>query len=329
MLLLWIIGFVISLTLIYLVTLKGHYQVDRSILINAPINKVYDRIRSVKSWPQWSPWLHHDEDPNLKYQGKIGDVGSSLEWHGPYIGSGKLNLISQVSPYSLIFELKQKHYLTSVTNIEFQLEETSTGTRLNWSMNTSLPFIFCLFLGKRQHQLNKDYDIALARLAGQLSHSNEPKFEFLGIQPLPPIEAVTRPFSGSTPEIFAQMEIGYSELHSQLGPNNCPNGAIFAQYDQAEPEHNYFCGKIGIPIQNLDICECHAELVRNHGDFFSLRFTGSYEQLSYAWHVAIKHSRLHHYKWDKSRPHFEIFQAGPHNNSDPSHFITELYLPIK
>ena len=103
MLLLLTIGFVISLTLIYLLTLKGHYQVERSILIKAPIIKVYDRIRSVKSWHQWSPWLHHDQDPNLNYQGKVGEVGSNLEWHGPYVGSGKLTLVSQVSPYSFIF----------------------------------------------------------------------------------------------------------------------------------------------------------------------------------------------------------------------------------
>jgi len=60
-------------------------SVSRTILINAPIDRVYASVRSLRDWPKWSPWLLIDPDCQLLHL----DDGHGFAWEGPVAGEGR------------------------------------------------------------------------------------------------------------------------------------------------------------------------------------------------------------------------------------------------
>ena len=42
-------------------------SVRKSIVIDAPLEKVYEFVRDFKPWPAWSPWLITDPECKVSY----------------------------------------------------------------------------------------------------------------------------------------------------------------------------------------------------------------------------------------------------------------------
>jgi hypothetical protein len=62
----------------------GHYKIERSLLIDAPAEKIWDELVDVKSWPQWKPMV-----PKTVYDDDKLKVGKkfklSLRVKGPIV----------------------------------------------------------------------------------------------------------------------------------------------------------------------------------------------------------------------------------------------------
>ena len=65
------------------------FTVEKSIEIEAPIEKVYAAIRDFREWVPWSLWLISEPDCPLDY----GEDGKSYSWEGKIIGSGKMEIL--------------------------------------------------------------------------------------------------------------------------------------------------------------------------------------------------------------------------------------------
>ena len=82
------------------------YRVKRSIVINAPTEKVHEYVGNLSKWEKWSPW--EEEDPTLVVTlgEKKSGVGASESWVGDS-GDGAVT-ITESSPsrgvkYDLLF----------------------------------------------------------------------------------------------------------------------------------------------------------------------------------------------------------------------------------
>jgi len=62
-----VLVFVAVVLVVYLATLDGGYKVDRSIVIEVAPQQVFDRVRDLRSWKDWSPWLIHEPDTTLEF----------------------------------------------------------------------------------------------------------------------------------------------------------------------------------------------------------------------------------------------------------------------
>lgn len=88
---------------IYLATLEGTYDINRSKVINAPAAVVFDKVNDYKSWTEWSPWFELDPEVKLTYGDITSGSGASYSWHSDNkdVGAGSMETTEAVTNESI------------------------------------------------------------------------------------------------------------------------------------------------------------------------------------------------------------------------------------
>lgn len=164
--LLIILAVVIIGALVYLASLDGNYTVKRSKLINADIQRVFNKLRDFKTWSDWSPWLMHEPDTKLEFSDNPSEVGGFYTWDGQRVGAGKLTHVAFDAPKKIEERIEFTRPFKSVCQVSFELAEKEGQTEVNWIMQGKMPFLFRFMTQKTAGMIAKDYDLGLAMLAG-------------------------------------------------------------------------------------------------------------------------------------------------------------------
>ena len=67
---------------IAMIAVGKKYHFEKSIVINAPVEKVWQNINSMKVVNSWSPFLDYDKNMKQTYSGVSGQVGDTYHWSG-------------------------------------------------------------------------------------------------------------------------------------------------------------------------------------------------------------------------------------------------------
>ncbi len=142
-------GLLVTIGLIgvaYLVTAlltPDSYKVERSQVINAPADVVFEQVSKFKNWETWSPWKENDPTATYKYTGTDGTVGAELNWVGNPDLTGKGGMttnevtINKKFGYDLAFtepwESSSKGYFT--------FTESDHKTTVTWADMGDIPFM--------------------------------------------------------------------------------------------------------------------------------------------------------------------------------------------
>jgi uncharacterized protein YndB with AHSA1/START domain len=73
-----LIGFLLFLALIT----KNNYTIEREIIINKPINEVFNYIILIKNQENYNVWVMKDPNVKIAYQGIDGTEGFTSTWEG-------------------------------------------------------------------------------------------------------------------------------------------------------------------------------------------------------------------------------------------------------
>lgn len=116
------------------------YQIERTALLNAPGDIVFEQVGSFKKWEKWNPWK--EKDPKLKtlFGPDDGKPGSYWLWKSSTAGEGRMTSSKiedqkQIS-YTVSFE---KPYKTEAEGY-LKLEPEGQNTRVTWVMTGRNPF---------------------------------------------------------------------------------------------------------------------------------------------------------------------------------------------
>ena len=90
-----ILAILIVLVLISVFEMPVKYSLERSAVIDASRQIVFDQVRFYKNFILWSPWSKMDPNMSFKISAPDGTVGSSYSWSGnDSVGIGSLTTIS-------------------------------------------------------------------------------------------------------------------------------------------------------------------------------------------------------------------------------------------
>lgn len=165
-----IIGIFILLLMAYAVVAMlafgKNYHYEKSMVINAPKEKVWQQIRSMKAVNQWNPWLKLDPGMKLVYSGAEGRVGDKYCWDSKdeHAGAG-CQQIKELVPYQ-----KQKTEMTFIKPFEGQamsemiLSSEGQATKVTWTMDTEQDAMMKIMRPVMDYQMGKSYEEGLNNL---------------------------------------------------------------------------------------------------------------------------------------------------------------------
>ncbi|GAB4334666.1 MAG: hypothetical protein OHK0038_12010 [Flammeovirgaceae bacterium] len=111
--------------------LPEEYSTERSIVINAPIEKVFAGVNDLKNWEKWSPWK--DQDPTLKMFHVENTVGKDAyyDWKSEKSGEGRITILE--SSENRLVKTKVEFKNRSYALADFYFENQGNGVKVTWN----------------------------------------------------------------------------------------------------------------------------------------------------------------------------------------------------
>ena len=125
----------IAAILIIASTKPDTFRIERSIVINAPPEKVFPLVNDFTAWPAWSPW--EKKDPALKRDrsGPPSGKGSVYAWEGnKQVGKGRMEIIESTPPSRVLIKLDFISPFEAHNTADFTFSPEAGGTTVTWAM---------------------------------------------------------------------------------------------------------------------------------------------------------------------------------------------------
>ncbi len=128
---------VVALAFIVSLFLPSKVTVERTAIIDASSEMVFEEVNTLKNWDKWDPWNKIDANMKQTYEGEMG-AGSKRCWESedPKVGKGCLTIVeSRPSEYiatELVFDQEGNG------NGEWKFEATEEGTKVVWAMHMDM-----------------------------------------------------------------------------------------------------------------------------------------------------------------------------------------------
>ncbi|KMQ67855.1 hypothetical protein ACM39_10965 [Chryseobacterium sp. FH2] len=165
-----ILGVIILLIIAYVViamlVFGKDYHYEKSMVINAPKEKVWQQISSMKAFNQWNPWMKLDKTMKITYTGNSGEVGDKYCWDSKNNDAGagcqeiKELILNEKQKTEMIFIKPFEGQATS----EIVLSPEGNSTKVTWTMDTEQDAMMKIMRPMMDFQMGKSYEEGLNNL---------------------------------------------------------------------------------------------------------------------------------------------------------------------
>lgn len=128
------IGLVVAV-LIGFSFLPSEYNLEGSIEIDAPVEKVYTLIGDLEQWEQWHPFKDNDEKTRIVFIDAPSGEGAIQAWSSKIEGRGRMEFLSVRPNEHIGYEMKNTKYAFKSSG-DIKFEPIQGGVKVTWT-NTS------------------------------------------------------------------------------------------------------------------------------------------------------------------------------------------------
>lgn len=159
------IGIVIALIVIVGLFLPKEFNVERSVVIQAPPSDIYPHVVDLKAWQKWGVWFKRDPDMVINYQGPDRAIGMRSEWQSVSEGNGEMEITQLDHNRKVTYRLYFPEYDMGSTGA-LTLTPLDDGTKVTWSDegevgNNPVDRYFVLFMDSL---IGPDFELGLENL---------------------------------------------------------------------------------------------------------------------------------------------------------------------
>jgi uncharacterized protein YndB with AHSA1/START domain len=127
--------------LLYAATKPDSFRVQRTVLINAPSDKVFPLINDMKAWTAWSPYEKKDPAMKRTYGAVTAGKGATYAWDGDKnVGQGSMEIVES-SPRKIVLKLDFLKPFEAHNTGEFVLEPKGDSTSVTWAIYGPSPYM--------------------------------------------------------------------------------------------------------------------------------------------------------------------------------------------
>jgi uncharacterized protein YndB with AHSA1/START domain len=137
-----VVAVVLAGLLAFAATRPDTFQVERSLVINAPPEKIFALINDLHAMSTWSPYEAKDPAMKRTYGGAASGKGAKYEFDGnSNVGKGRLEITDAASPSKVMMQLDMLEPLEGHNAVVFTLKRQGDATYVTWAMQGSQPLI--------------------------------------------------------------------------------------------------------------------------------------------------------------------------------------------
>jgi len=117
--------------------LSPAFTVTRSVIVNAPPEKVYGFVADPRGWQQWSVWNQRDPSMAITYSGPASGAGAAWSWQSGSEGDGKMTITSVEPGRRVAFDLEIAG-VDARSRGELRFTPEGDRTRVSWTMDGNM-----------------------------------------------------------------------------------------------------------------------------------------------------------------------------------------------
>ena len=326
-----IVGVLVAAILIIPLFVSSPVVVSAETDIALEPEQILPSLASFDSREDWDPWVAKDSTTEVTVKSKPGYVGSTYQWTGELIGSGRMEVTS-VTENSYISANLWFGDAEEPALVEWNLRPSGIGTIAQWSFSMEAAYPFgrlSMLIGKSF--LMKDFEAGLANLK-KLLEANPPSKTPLGpisVEVQDPFEAMVAKGAGTMEEMAQQMGMLYGMVFAEVGKQQLEvAGPVFVHYldyDEAAGFSNYLAG---VPVSKKG---------KDAGDVMAVSYeemkvvqglhTGPYEEFKTSYGLLGAHIENH--SLEVTGEAFEFYIVSMQQEEDSSKWRTRIAFPLK
>lgn len=328
-----IVGIILLILLVIVVILglvaPKKYSVERTVIINAPKELVFNQVKYWKNWQAWSPWAENDPTMQVTTEGTDGQQGSMYKWAGDpkSTGVGEMTNTGVKENEEITYHLYFIKPWESHSEGYVRLSEVGGGTQAAWGFYGETPFpwnIFMLFMSMEK-MISKDFDRGLELL----KNICEKEYQTITSYEIKEVIFPARSFAVIEKEIgFNEMKEFYTQSYAtimqamnqkKMKMVGAPVGLYYTWDEQGMKSQM----AAGIPIfGSLQTSE--VKTIRlSMATAYTIDYYGSYEGLMYP-HLALD-NYLKQKGLKMKSPVIEEYITDPRAEPDTSKWLTRIY----
>jgi len=161
-----VVAGVIALLLIIALFMKKEHYVRREIIINAPLQKVFDFLKLLKNQEKFNKYAAADPDRKNEFKGTDGTVGFIHSWSGnKNAGEGEKEIKNIIEGEKIETEIRFVKPMKTSASIIMETESLSDNqTKVTWSNAGTLKYPLNIMIPMFEKMFAKDMDISLSTL---------------------------------------------------------------------------------------------------------------------------------------------------------------------
>lgn len=159
----------IALLLIAKRAMPKDFHVERSIVINKPVDGVFAYIRQLRNNQHWNAWSLKDPKAEKAYKGIDGNPGFIATWKSPHkdVGTGEQEIMEIIDNQKLACQIRLTSPFKATFPSVLLTEPQGEGqTRVTMVMKDKMIFplgLLCMLM-RRHEVIAREFDASLRNL---------------------------------------------------------------------------------------------------------------------------------------------------------------------
>ena len=155
----------LAIVVVAMLVIGKKYHYEKSIVINAPVEKVWQNVNSMKAVNSWSPFLDYDKNMKQTYSGVSGQVGDTYHWSGnDEAGEGEEKITALEPNKKSSVNIHFIKPFDGNADADVILEPQGNATKVTWTFNTEMNDPMNLMKLTMDSQMDKDFRKGLQKL---------------------------------------------------------------------------------------------------------------------------------------------------------------------
>lgn len=323
---------------IYVATKKGDFMIEEKQTIKAPQEMVFNEVNDLTTWKNWEPWSKESEDMIISYGDKTNGAGASYSWNSEEMGDGELKTV-KANPLT---DIEQKITFKtplgeSTSDVYWNFEAKEDSTIVTWGMKGEQSFMEKLAFIFQDQSISEMMKPKFQEGLGNLAEVIREEMQSYSIN----VDGITNHGGGyymytatasKISQVSDKMDDMFSDVKRYMDDNGIEKGGNpFILYNERNQTQGtviysagYFTPSEVVTPEDSPVLTGFLPNQRT----LKVTLKGDYENLQEAWKEASTYISANELLRNNEAQPFEVYIAGPNDNTNPAKWITQLYIPL-